>query len=135
MAEMWAGTRCRTHSQRTGRTFGGAKAIAARVAEFLAPRVATVGVGGTDAETSALHRDEREFTDVMNSYKARLRRAPGPEAEDKIIEEAVGDAESDGRFDPDIVQQQLRKYVDSPPEKRDQTVERRDASFSRKIAK
>jgi hypothetical protein len=118
-----------------GQAFGGAKSIAARVAEFLAPRVATVGVGGTDAETSALHRDEREFTDVMNSYKARLRRAPGPEAEDKIIEEAVGDAESDGRFDPDIVQQQLRKYVDSPPEKRDQTVERRDASFSRKIAK
>lgn len=115
-----------------GRRFGGPTALASRVAEFLAPRVATVGVGGADAETSNLRRDEREYNDVMLSYKGRLRRAPGPKSEDSIIEDAVRDATSDGRFSPEQVRAELVKYVNTPPEKRDRAQERGDQTFTRR---
>lgn len=95
-----------------GRSFGGPKAIAARAAEFIAPRVLSIGVGGRDNALSAESRDQREYNDAMKDYKAQLRRAPGPITEQHIINQAIADAKKDGRFDPDMVGDELDKYLD-----------------------
>lgn len=115
-----------------GQPLGGWKSAASRVAEFVLPRVATVGVGGTDAETSQLHRDERDYMETINSYKSRLRRAPGPVSQNAIIEEAVKDATSDGRFRADVVRQELERYKDTPQGKRDRTKEKADSRFTKR---
>jgi hypothetical protein len=96
-----------------GRSFGGPKAIAARAAEFIAPRVLSIGVGGRDNAMSADSRDEREYGDAMKDYKSQLRRAPGPITENRIIATAVADAKKDGRFDPSAVEDELNKYLDA----------------------
>jgi hypothetical protein len=96
-----------------GKSFGGPKSIAARAADFIAPRVLTVGVGGRDNALSADSRDEREYGDAMKDYKSQLRRAPGPLTENRIIKQAVNDATKDGRFDPNAVEDELNKYLDA----------------------
>lgn len=117
-----------------GRPLGGPKAATARAAEFIFPRMLSTGVaGGGDAEATVLHRSEREYTDAINDYKRRLRGAPGPQAQDAIIAEAVHDATRDHRFDPDAVQQELTRYLhDMDTGKSDRTRERRDRSFERR---
>jgi diguanylate cyclase (GGDEF)-like protein len=115
-----------------GKFMGGPQSIAARIASFVLPRIATVGVGGADNEGSEVAQAERDYRDVMARYKADLRRAPGSESEDEIIDAAVADAKSDGRFDPKVVRAELEKYISVPEEKRDRAREHSAGRFTNK---
>lgn len=79
-----------------GEPLGGTAATVARVASFIFPRVATVGVGGVDNQLSADARDSKEYTAAMTDYKYQMRRAPGPQAKEEILARAAADARSAG---------------------------------------
>jgi hypothetical protein len=112
---------------------GGFGAAAAKTAEFLMPRVLTPGVGGRSNEQSIAARDQREFKDAMSDYTRRVRNANTPTDALKVIDEAVDDARSDGRFEPELVRRQLRKALMLGPEPSDDDVGRLEESTPQRL--
>jgi hypothetical protein len=108
--------------------FGGAGAAAAKTAEFLMPRILTPGVGGRTNEQSVAARDQREYKDAMTDYTRRVRNANTPKDALAVIDEAVDDARSDGRFDPEQIRRELRKAIMLGPDPSDDDLARLEAN-------
>jgi hypothetical protein len=112
---------------------GGGAAAAAKSAEFLMPRLLTPGVGGRTNEQSTAARDQREFKDAMTDYTRRVRNANTPRDALALIDEAVEDARSDGRFDPELVRRQLRKALLLGPEPDDDVARLEESAPQRRF--
>ena len=76
-----------------GEVGGGTASIASRIAQFLAPRVLTAGIGGQRSEANAGSRQEREVTDVITAAERRVKNAAGPIDQKAIIDDVVAKAE------------------------------------------
>lgn len=88
--------------------FGGPLSFAARVAEFMMPRILSPGIGGRTNEQSVESQLDRRYTETVRDISQRIKRAPGPETVRQIIEEAARHAQAAG-YDPDAVIVALEK--------------------------
>lgn len=103
-----AGRTLTSAMEQDGKRFGGPASIAARVAAFTLPRIASPGIGGRTNEQSTDVQLDRRYREATADYIKRIRRAPGPDAVRRIIVEAARDAERNG-YDPDAVIVALEK--------------------------
>lgn len=114
-----------------GKFMGGPASIAAKVAEFTMPRVLAPAVGGKSNEQSMETQMDRRYRDALTDYSSRIKRAPGPVAQQAIIDEARNDASRNG-FDPDAVVVALEKVQ---AQDQQSVAERRNNNRDRHILK
>lgn len=107
---------------------GGPLSFAAKVAEFMMPRVLSPGVGGRTNEQSVDAQLDRRYSETVRDIEQRIKRAPGPETVRGIIDEAARHAAAAG-YDPDAVIVALEKAASKDQqavtEKNDQSRQKR----------
>lgn len=111
--------------------FGGPLSFAAKVAEFMMPRVLSPGVGGRTNEQSVEAQLDRKYTETLRDIEQRIKRAPGPETIREIIDEAARHAEAAG-YDPDAVIVTLEKAA---AQDQQSVADKQDAQRKRRLEK